>query len=385
LKIVVISAIFAGSRKANAINTTKMAQAFRRLGHDVTFICRSPADGFAEPDQLETLYGIDTKFDWIQLTDAGWEWLPQTTIKNLFLMHWVFGWKAKMVLHTLRPDLVFCRNYVVVWLAARMGINTLGESHAHPGVKRPAFQLFLWATRLKKFRLLVTISDRLRENFIKRGVPEQKLIVLEDAVDLTLFAQPQTLPPSPYAQDRFSGYQYHVVYTGHLYDYKGIPIILQSAQLLPHIYFHLVGGFQEDIDRHQRTIDEQKIKNICLHRFIPQSELPPYLWHANILLLPPSLNHPSAAWTSPVKLYEYLASGTPVVASRIPALTDWLTEQEVEFVTPDDASAMAKGITHLINNKERSDTLSKNGLQRASKKTYIKRVKKILDLVSQTS
>ena len=40
----------------------------------------------------------------------------------------------------------------------------------------------------------------------------------------------------------------------------------------------------------------------------------------------------SSAWTSPLKLAEYLASGSPVVATRIPALLDWITDTEVELV-----------------------------------------------------
>src|SRR5205085_2292431 len=90
--------------------------------------------------------------------------------------------------------------------------------------------------------------------FFIRALP----IILPDAVDLHMFIPPDSLSThhSPYPP-----HTKNVVYTGHLYDYKGIPTILQTAALLPDIHFHLVGGLPKDIQRHQTTIESTQLHN----------------------------------------------------------------------------------------------------------------------------
>jgi glycosyltransferase involved in cell wall biosynthesis len=207
-------------------------------------------------------------------------------------------------------------------------------------------------------------------------VSADKLIVLPDAVDVIQFGRPEELPSSPYQKPGP-----HVAYIGHLYDYKGIPTVLAAAALLPDIQFHLVGGLPEDIDRQEARIEEMGLQNVILHGLKPQVEVPPYLWHADVLLLPPSQYHPSAQWTSPLKLGEYLASGTPVVATDILALRDWVTEDEVEFVAPDDAEALAGGIQHLLADGTRRQSLRTAGFRKAEELSYERRAEAILERI----
>ena len=231
------------------------------------------------------------------------------------------------------------------------------------------------ATRGKSFRLLVTISDYLSECYRELGVPPEKLLVLPDAVDLNLFACPSTLPPNPYNEKKPI-----VAYIGHLYDYKGIPTIIETASLLPDIVFHLIGGWPEDVERQRARVENKGLKNVVLHGLIQHSRIPPFLWHSDVLLLPPSLDHPSAKWTSPVKLGEYLASGTPIVATSIPALLDWLSEEEVQFVKPDSPESMAEGILKILDNPERGQMLSKNGILKSQNLSYERRAERLLKL-----
>jgi glycosyltransferase involved in cell wall biosynthesis len=45
-----------------------------------------------------------------------------------------------------------------------------------------------------------------------------------------------------------------------------------------------------------------------------------------------------------MKLFEYMASGRPIVASRIPSITEVLSEQDATLVSPDDAESLLKGV-----------------------------------------
>jgi glycosyltransferase involved in cell wall biosynthesis len=358
VRVVVASPLEAGSQWAHALNTIKMADGFARLGHEVTLVTRRDDGVERSMDELVDMYGLDPRLRWLQLktTYAGIE---------VFRKGFPFSWRAYRTARSLKAELVYGRDFYFPWLCARAGINASAESHAPPGTNSTRFRTLVRATHFPKFRMWVTISEMLREYYAARGADASKIKVLPDAVDLSMFLRPADAGRSP-----FDGQRPNVVYAGHLYDYKGIPTILGAAQKLPQVDFHLVGGWPEDVERHSRDLSRRRIGNVRLHGLRRHSEVPMYLWHADVLLLPPSGTHPSAAWTSPVKLGEYLASGTPVVSTDIPALRTWLTGDETEFIEPDNPGAMATAITRLLADSSRRRSLSAKGVERARALSY---------------
>jgi glycosyltransferase involved in cell wall biosynthesis len=366
MRILVAGAFEALSLWASAINTVKMAQGFARLGHEVTIVCRQSPGGKVPPEKLAHIYGVTEPLRWIQV--------PWKVLSCPVGLHWRFALLALPSALWIRPDLVFARNYIFPWLSSKWGIVTVAESHTNPDNNAASFLRLVDATRHRAFRLWVTISQRLADGYHSLGVPREKLIVLPDAVDLELFQRPTQLPPDPYPDGAPI-----VAYTGHYFeDYKGIPTILKAAALLPEVQFHLVGGQPQEVARQQARIQEMGLSNVTLHGLKPHAEVPPFLWHADVLLMPPSAEHPSATWTSPVKLGEYLASGTPVVATAIPALRDWLTDEEVAFVSPDDAEALASGIRALLDDPALARSLAAAGMSKAPSLSYSRRAETIL-------
>jgi len=228
------------------------------------------------------------------------------------------------------------------------------------------------ARRLQNLRAIVTIAPTIAAHLTELGAPATKVLTLPSGVDLALFARPGGRPlrrsPSP-----------QVVYSGHLYDYKGIPTILQAAALLPEIRFTLVGGLPKDLERARETVRKRSLSNVQLIGMKPYAEVPAILWDADVLLLPPSSRHRSAAFTSPVKLGEYLASGSPVVATRIPALEHIVTDREVCFVPPDDAPALAAGIRRVLSDSPYAERLSTAAMALAAELSYAGRAQTILD------
>lgn len=365
MKILVASALTAGSTVANAINTVKMAEGFAMRGHDVTLACRAPLTGAVEKEALEYQYALCSPVRWVQL--------PSVRKGRALDAHWDFARQLFFPLLFFRPDFVFSRNYILPWLSAFMRIPTAAESHAHPGVESPPFSTFIKGTSFRRFNALVTIAQILGNNFENLGVPKHKILILPDAVDLHNFLPPKALPASPY------GAGPNVTYSGHLYDYKGIPDIIGAAALLPNVTVHLVGGLEDDIRRTKNSIEGLHLSNVVVHGHKARTELPPYLWHADVLLLPPSGTHPSSQWTSPVKLGEYLAAGAPLLSTDIPALRAWLTEEQTRFVAPDDPRSLAEGVQWLLDHGQEAKAMAVNGQKLAQTLSYSQRAQTILE------
>ena len=106
-----------------------------------------------------------------------------------------------------------------------------------------------------------------------------------------------------------------------------------------------------------------------------------YLKDTSMFILPPSKKHPSAKWTSPLKLCEYLALGMPVIASNIPALKYWIKKKEVIFFKSDDHYSLVKKIRKTIKKENVLKENNNNILKFLKDKTYTARAKKILQTI----
>ncbi len=341
MRIVCISDVQLTSPRAHAINVIKTTGGFHRLGHDVRFLCSAldtsgeagtqpPIDHRALSRALHDLGEPDLRVECGPIDRRH----PGDPRRCLAFAAWAAG-RAR----ALEAELVYTRDFASASACLDAGIRTIIESHAYIGDMNPLLQACLEASnRARNPMTIATISQRLRAHYIDRTAAPSRVHVVPDGVDLDLFTRPERLPPSPLA-----GPGPHVVYAGHLYDYKGIPAIIASAERLPAASFHLVGGLPEDIARAVQAIEAKGLQNVTVHGRVPHAAVPPYLWHADVLLLPPSAREPSKDWTSPVKLAEYCASGASIVATDIPALRDWLGD-DVYWCAPDDGADLARAI-----------------------------------------
>ncbi|OGV49408.1 MAG: hypothetical protein A2X49_00595 [Lentisphaerae bacterium GWF2_52_8] len=365
MRILVAGGIDPTVQFAHVINTVKMAEGFAKLGHEVYLACLAPADGTASSRDIEASFGICKPIKWIFLERSEGACMAEE--------HWRFALETLPHLFELKPDLVFARDYVLPGLASKAGIPSMVECHAHIGNQGRPFLTLVETTRHKHFLKWITIADCLKDYYHSLGVPEDKIIVLPDAVDTRIFMRPAQLPSSPY-----QGKKPNAVYVGHLYDYKGIPTVLSAAKLLPDVNFHLIGGIPEDIERQKEKASNLGVLNLVFHGALPHSSLAPYLWHADALLLPPSKDHPSARWTSPMKLGEYMASGVPIVASDIEALKSWLSGEDAFFFEADKPDSLAKALRQVLSDTEAAARCAEKTLARVKDFSCEARARRIL-------
>lgn len=79
-----------------------------------------------------------------------------------------------------------------------------------------------------------------------------------------------------------------------------------------------------------------------------------------------------------MKVFEYLASGRPVLASRTPALLSVLTEEDCYFFEPDSATDTVRAIQELLGDSSRTSAIAIAGMEKAKQHTWFKRAERII-------
>lgn len=176
-----------------------------------------------------------------------------------------------------------------------------------------------------------------------------------------------------------------VMYVGHLYGWKGLDTVLQAAKLLSdknNILFVIVGGDEGEQKEFLTKMKEGGIENMLAFGNKPKKEIPKYLQSADILLLPNSAkSEESVKYTSPIKMFEYMASGVSVIASDLPSLREVLNEKNALLVKPDSPEALSAEIEKLLNDTALSETLAHQAKEDVQKYTWDEYAKKILNFI----
>ena len=94
-----------------------------------------------------------------------------------------------------------------------------------------------------------------------------------------------------------------------------------------------------------------QLDNILILGRKPKNEVPYYLKSADILLLPNiPINKESIEYTSPIKMFEYMASQRLIIASRLPSIEEILNSKNAVFFKAGDAQDLAQAILNVSQN-----------------------------------
>lgn len=213
-------------------------------------------------------------------------------------------------------------------------------------------------------RGLVVVSEHVREEYARHG---KSMIVVHDAVSLERFAVDVSKEEAR-SKLGLAPEQLLCVYTGSVSRLKGINYVVDAARELPHVTFLLAGRITADY--RGATLPA----NVTLMGEKEQKELPTLLRAADVLLLP----HPDNDYSqSPMKLFEYMASGVPLVSSRLPSLLEILNERNSTLIEPDSGEALAAGIRHVLSDKTAAERLARHARADVGEHTWEARGKSI--------
>jgi glycosyltransferase involved in cell wall biosynthesis len=342
--------------RANGVQTMETCHALARRGHQVCLVVR-PDSASPRRDPWE-YYGLPP--------------IPALTIERVGVPASPAARRAGYVAHSLwrslgraRADVVLTRDLTIAALLLRLPAAArppvVYESHGFapavgealpamlsnaagqsPAKRRrlEARERFVWARAGGYITITAALALELEGRFGPRGrlavVPDGARI--PDVDDVGLRQAHDAAGPV-------------VGYAGHLYPWKGPDVLIEALGRLPGVRGLVVGGLagEPDLDRIRALAGRLAPGRVTFAGQVDPPLVAGWLRQADVLVLPNTPGRVSAAYTSPLKLFEYMASGRPIVASDLPALREVLRpDGNAVLVEAGNAGALAAGLARVL-------------------------------------
>ena len=387
MRILFLSDNFPPEGNAPATRLWEHATRWVAEGHDVTVITCAP--NFPEGNlfegyrnrwrQVETMGGIRVVRVKTYIT-ANEGFLKRTLdYMSFMLMGFVMG------LFERRPDVVvatspqfFCavggwalsvakwRPFVFelrdLWPASIMAVGAMKKSLTIRFLEQ--IEKFLY----RRARLIISVTQSFKKDLVGRGIPEEKIEVVRNGVDLDIY-HPRERDPELERRFDLEG-RFVVGYLGTHGMAHALPKVLEAAALLrdqPEIAFFFAGSGAERV-RVEQIVQDRRLDNVRLIPRQPKSMMPA-LWSLCDATVVPLRDNPVFSTVIPSKIFEAMGMGVPIVMSLPEGeATRIISEMETGVcVPPEDPRALATEIRGLSDDPERLDRYRQNCLDAAQR------------------
>ncbi len=217
------------------------------------------------------------------------------------------------------------------------------EKHPVLGAFQPIFT-YLESLAVKHAKAVVPVCEALGDLVLSYGA--KKVCILHDVPLLEHFNAPKSdSVDTEIANDRMI-----IMYVGNLEVYQGLDLLLDSFSLVTaqvsYVDLVIVGGAKADINKYQQKSRDLEIEErVVFLGAKPIDRLSSFLAKADILVSPRGKGN-----NTPMKLYSYLQSGKPIVATNLPTHTQVLNE-EVAVLAKPCSESFARGMIRLIDDQ----------------------------------
>ena len=359
--------------RANGIQTFETCRALAARGHEVTLLVR--------PDTA-----TPARDPWFFY---GAERVPGLTIDRITQMPramrratYVMAALGRIV--TRRADVVFTRDLGLASLALRIPRSRrpalVYEAHGYaPAVSQEMPRLLGQSARPSPRKLArlarrerrvwrgadgyVTLTSAHRGELVARFGTREAAVV-PDGTRLPRVRRYDLPPAGPPT----------VGYAGHLYPWKGVDVLIEAIACLPGLKGLIVGGqpAERDLARLQALAHARGIADrVEFTGWRPPQEVAATIARCHVLALPNVRSTISERYTSPLKLFDYLAAGRAIVASDLPAIREVLTDDvNGLLVEPGRSDLLAASLGRLMDDRPLADRLSRQAFQDADQYSW---------------
>ncbi len=364
------------TEKAHGIQIAKMCEAFIQHGTDLTLVV--PGRDTVDLD-VQTAYGLKVPVPVQKISVPNiYEWgkLGFGIGTFCFMVGCaLFFWQKKVkkeqfLIYTVDMDNV--SNALLPLFAP-----TVTEMHTPKPAN--AAQTFFFPRAAGVIATNELIKEALRTMFY---LDERRLLVEPNGVDAAVFAPQQKTAAR--AALGLPQEQRMALYVGRFYKWKGLEILPDASQMPAGkgLEWYVVGGTSEDFKKVSNT--KELPPNVHIIDSQPASAVAQWIAAADaVVVLGTKQNEDSYKFTSPMKVFEYMAADRPVVASRTPALASVLSERHVFFYDPDDAFSLAVVTAEAITNIPQIDARVSAAHELVQLHTWDERAKRILAFIAR--
>ncbi len=229
---------------------------------------------------------------------------------------------------------------------------------------------------------LITTSNGFRDCLIRRGIPSEKITLVLNSADHTIFQSPKPLPEKREEKCR-------ILYHGTVKERFGIHVVIEAMpqvrQALPEATLTIIHGA---FDPAYRVELEEKIASLglqeCvqLEKFRPLEEIVKFIHESDIGIVP-YMSDIFMDIALSTKSFEYVAMGLPVVASRLPSITSLFDEECVAYFEAGNAEDCANQLVQLHRDTERKRRHVKNALLAYQEIAWPIMEKRYVDLINR--
>lgn len=333
LNIVYLAPSFIPSKSANSVQVMKMCQAFARIGHVVELVTfdGTPEYGGFSDDRVFDFYGIEPVFRLNRIR------IPAVTGAETMMAARLIPFLSRI---PRENTLVYARLLYGAVEAAFLGFRTIYEAHELPmGAQRTWLERWLFQNR--NVLKLVVISEALRHLYrvrvLKRIRNRIKIQVAHDGADIPVFDRYHRRNHEITRGKRAS---LNLGYVGHLHKGRGIDVLLALATRTPDCDYHILGGNLAHVEQWRRRSPQ----NVIFYGYAEPSRVKYFVREMDVLLLPyqrqvfiDSKKRDTGLWMSPMKMFEYMASGKPIISSDLPVLREVLTDRKNSLLVKADS------------------------------------------------
>jgi glycosyltransferase involved in cell wall biosynthesis len=364
-----------------------MCEGLSQLGYEVVLFAHTNlCAAETRMQELENTYGIaDSKIE-LAFYSAKHARGIECVIALYALIRFI-----RDLIKNIVPNYIISRNlYAAVFFGLLFRKNVIYETHSPEyGFRKKLQQLLLTS---KKIRTVV-ISQALKTIIADfHGISSENISVFHDAarsgqLKLSMFERNRLCHQFLSDLVNLDNYQKVVGYFGHLYPGRGVEVIEELAKLHPDVAFVIYGGNESDIEKYR---SKNISNNLYFMGFIHPKKVSSVMAMVDILLMPYQdcvsigvKGSDTSKWMSPMKLFEYLSVGSPIISSDISVLREVLVDNEnCLLVKPDDVSAWSHALQRIMLNGCLEEKLGSNAYNLyKTKYTWKNRAKNMLTLL----
>jgi glycosyltransferase involved in cell wall biosynthesis len=372
MRIAIISTSRIPSKTANSIQVMKVCQAFCQLGHEIRLWLpgNHPQVGW---DRLQSHYGIGETF-------------PIFWLKSFRpFKRYDFAFRAVLAGQRWEADCYYIWPLQAAAIASLLNLPTILEIHDRPH-GRFGPHLFRAFLKGRGARRLLPITEALAESLLvefNACFEAPFALVSPMGVDLERF---ERIPAAKEAR-RLIGVRerFTAGYTGHLYPGRGIELLFQLAQRNPEVQFLWAGGEAAAVQYWREEAVAAKLGNIHVIGFVENKDLPLYQAACDVLLMPyekkisTSSGGNTVEYASPMKVFEYMATGRLILSSDLPVLREILNPSNAILLSSEEIEAWDQMMKRILVDPDQWQPLADQAREDASKYSWKERARRSIE------